>query len=627
VKSFAVAKEHAMGTHLLINVTDEQELRVCRVTDGRLESLIHERQLVNPHAVGNIYKARVANVEPSLDAAFVELDGTKNGFIHVDDVIHDKGPKARIEDVLKKGQEVLVQITKEPIRDKGACVTMYLRLAGRYLVLMSDSDKNGVSKKIDDVATRRRLKQLLGGFPIPEGFGLILRTAAAERTDEEIKIDFDFLSRVWSEIKQRADRMSGSLCLFQEEDAVLRTMRDLSGDDLEGIVIDREDVYDETRAFADVFMPELASKIQLHRDAIPLFTYYGIDERLETTYDRRVHLPSGGNIVIEQTEALVSIDVNSSKSREGKDVAATALNTNLEAAAVISEQLLLRDLGGLVIVDFIDMESRDDQRLVQLALRKELAADPARTFVAPMSKFGLVELTRQRRRPNHRLISHATCPHCRGTGQVKTADTFEIDCMRAIRIELTRKKLTRLEVVVPPSYLPAFFNHRRAELQTLEQEFDTRIVFSADAQMTYAEYRLAGQAQKRGRSRGGKPVRPSLLAPLFAERAQAAQAARDLAQRNLNELESEVGRLEQGIDEEAAAAATALNPAPAAPAPAKPPTVYEEAAVLRELLFSASPVRYVADVTSGLAKEDGGATSPARARGRSRPRRRSGRRS
>ena len=206
-----------MGTHVLINVTDEQELRVCRVTDGRFESLVHERQMVNPHAVGNIYKAKVSNVEPSLDAAFVELDGTKNGFIHIDDVIHDKGPKARIEDVLKKGQEILVQITKEPIRDKGACVTMYLRLAGRYLVLMSDSDKNGVSKKIEDAATRRRLKKLLAGFPIPEGFGLILRTAAAERTDEEIKLDFDFLSRVWSEIKQRADRMSGSLCLFRKK--------------------------------------------------------------------------------------------------------------------------------------------------------------------------------------------------------------------------------------------------------------------------------------------------------------------------------------------------------------------------------------------------------------------------
>ncbi len=300
-----------MGSHILMNVLDEQELRVGVIRDGRLEALIHERIGEGQH-LGNIYKARVANVEPSLDAAFLDLGGGgKNGFIHIDEIIHDKGRNARIEDVLKPGQELVVQITKEAIKDKGPCVST--SLPGRYLVMMHSDQARGVSKRIEDPLVRKRLKGLLDSFEAPKGFGFIVRTAAAERSEQDIKLDFLFLQQMWQQIEALRERVRAPYCLYQEADVVVRTLRDTASGDVQDIVIDHEKLYDEARAFAQVFMPELCDRIQLHRDELPLFTYYGLEDRLATIYDRKVQLPSGGTIVIEQTEALVSIDVNSAK--------------------------------------------------------------------------------------------------------------------------------------------------------------------------------------------------------------------------------------------------------------------------------------------------------------------------
>jgi ribonuclease E len=602
-----------------MNVLDEQEMRVGVIRNGRLETLIHERIGDGQH-LGNIYKARVANVEPSLDAAFLDLGSGKNGFIHIDEVVHTKGRGARIEQVLQPGQELMVQITKESIKDKGPCVSMYVSVPGRYLVMMNSEQAKGVSKRIEDPAVRKRLKALLASFEPPSGMGFIVRTASADRSESDIRLDYEFLKRLWTETEALSGRVRAPACLYQEADVVVRTLRDVASSDAQAIIIDQEKLYDEARAFAQVFMPELCDRIQLHREEQPLFTYYGLEERVDTIYDRKVQLPSGGTIVIEQTEALVSIDVNSAKNRESSDVETTALMTNLEAAIVISQQLILRDLGGLIIIDFIDMEEREHQKLIQLALRRSLSADKAKTQISPMSRFGLVEMTRQRTRPSHKLIASSECPYCVGTGSIKTAESFEIDCMRAIRQSLSNRNLSRLEVVVPSDLAVTVLNARHRELALLEERHDCRILFTADGLMKARDFRMLPTVRKGDRrERNEKPVRPSLLAPLMVEQAKAMALVKEVAAMKPEEIERE---LETGIQ----AVPVPVQPVvQAAPAVRTAATLWEDAAILRRLLFSPNspvaaqvPSAVVSRPSPDLARGNGVARVPRHSRGRRR---------
>jgi ribonuclease E len=622
-----------MGSHILMNVLDEQELRVGIIRDGRLEGLIHERLGDGQH-LGNIYKARVANVEPSLDAAFLDLGAGKNGFIHVDEIVHDKGRSKRIEDVLHAGQEIIVQITKEAIKDKGPCMSMYLSLPGRYLVMMNSDAAKGVSKRIEDPAVRKRLKNILATFEPPEGFGFIVRTAAADRSEDDIKLDYEFLKRLWAEIESLSGRARAPACLYQEADVVVRTLRDTAAADVQSIVIDQEKLYDEARAFAQVFMPELCNRIQHHRDELPLFTYYGLEERLARIYDRKVQLPSGGTIVIEQTEALVSIDVNSAKNRDSSDVETTALMTNLEAVATIAEQLVLRDLGGLIIIDFIDMENRENQRLVQLALRRALSVDKAKIQLSPMSRFGLVEMTRQRTRPSHKLVASAECPYCAGTGSIKTAETLEIDCMREIRQMLHSKSLSRLEVVVPHDLALSILNARHKELSELEERTDCRIVFTGDSLMKAREFRLVPSFRKgeRPRERGerSQPVRPSLLAPLMVEQAKAVALAKELAAMKPADLERELEAdpIHVSLQPPRPASAAVETAGPGSgPIERKTASVWDDAAMLRRLLFSPpTPVLVMAAASSNQGQAPAAELARNRSTGRVPPRHSRGRR-
>ncbi|MBA3845993.1 MAG: ribonuclease E/G, partial [Planctomycetes bacterium] len=412
------------------------------------------------------------------------------------------------------------------------------------------------------------------------------------------------LKKVWDEVDAKAKRVRAPACLYQEADVVVRTLRDLGAGELSAIVIDQERLYDEARAFAQVFMPEISNRIQLHREELPLFSYYGLEERLASLFERKVPLPSGGTIVIEQTEALVSIDVNSSRNRAAGDVETTAMMVNLEAVSTIAEQLVLRDLGGLIIIDFIDMENREHQKLVQLALRRALAGDKAKIQVSPLSRFGLVEMTRQRTRPSHKMLASAECPYCIGTGSIKTAETFEIDCMRAVRESLTSRGLSRLEVVVPHDMAIGMLNARHKELTDLEERHDCRIVFTGDSLMKAREFRLIPTARKGERQTRGareQPIRPSLLAPLMVERAKALQLARELAAMKPADLERE---LEEGeirsappvhqpvVEREGQGAAMAA-------APRGPATIFDEAIVLRRLLFSPVQPVTVADGAAG----------------------------
>lgn len=611
-----------MSTTILMNAVDEQELRVAVIKDGRLEHLNHEKTGDIQH-LGNIYRAKVANVEPSLDAAFLDLGTGKNGFIHIDEVQHDQGERARIEKVLKSGQEILVQITKEAIKDKGPCVSTYISIPGRYLVLMSATQIKGVSKRIEDQTVRKRLKGLLATFTPPEGFGFIVRTAGADRSDDEIRLDYEFLMKLWEEIDARSKRGRAPACLYQEADVVVRTLRDLAASDVDQIVIDKEALYDEGRAFAQVFLPELVGKIKLHQEPLPIFSWYGLEERLQQVSDRKVSLPSGGTIVIEQTEALVSIDVNSSRNRGAGDVETTALMTNLEAVNAIAEQLVLRDLGGLIILDLIDMDSREHQRLVQVALRRALASDKAKIQIAPLSRFGLVELTRQRTRPSHTMASSQECPYCVGTGSVKNAEAFEIDCMRAVRAAVCSRGISRLEIVVPTDLAIGLLNARHRELQELEDQYDCKVVVTGDSLMKARDHRLVPTPRKGGGGKKVDPVRPSLLASLFVEKAKAQALARELSKMKPEAIEQELAEAEirrAPPVEEADEAA----PVPAqATAPSGPPTVWDEAAVLRALLFGPNrPVRVEGTAKAApLANEGRPASIPARSsRGRRRRR-------
>ncbi len=602
-----------MGSHILMNVLDEQELRVGVIRDGRLESLLHERIGDGQH-LGNIYKAKVANVEPSLDAAFLDLGAGKNGFIHVDELIHDKPRGTRIEQILRPGDDIVVQITKESIKDKGPNMTMYLSIPGRYLVLMHSEQAKGVSKRIEDPLVRRRLKKILDSCPPPESFGFIVRTAAAERDEAEIKLDYEFLKRLWSEVEALSKSVRAPFCLYQEADVVVRTLRDVAGPDVQKIIIDQEKLYDEARAFAQVFMPELVNRIELHRDELPIFTFYGVEERLAHISDRKVQLPSGGTIVIEQTEALVSIDVNSAKNRESSDVEQTALMTNLEAVNTIAEQLVLRDLGGLIIIDFIDMEDRTHQRLVQLALRRALSTDKAKIQVTALSRFGLVEMTRQRTRPSHAMVSSVQCPHCVGTGSVKTAESIEIDCMRQLRQMLHTRSVARLEIVLPQDVAIHILNARHQEISELEQRKDCKIVFSGDPSMKAREFRLVpsfhrGQRNERsgaGSNEKRQAVRPSLLAPLMVEQAKAIQLAKELSAMKLADLERELaedpisGVIRAPVPAVAESHVEVRQIVVMQPALVRATTVYEDAVILRRLLFSPNePVTVAAAVAAG----------------------------
>jgi len=608
-----------MGSHILMNVLDEQELRVGVIRDGRLESLLHERIGDGQH-LGNIYKAKVANVEPSLDAAFLDLGAGKNGFIHVDELIHDKPRGTRIEQILRPGDDIVVQITKESIKDKGPNMTMYLSIPGRYLVLMHSEQAKGVSKRIEDPLVRRRLKKILDSCPPPESFGFIVRTAAAERDEAEIKLDYEFLKRLWSEVDALSKTVRAPFCLYQEADVVVRTLRDVAGPDVQKIIIDQEKLYDEARAFAQVFMPELVNRIELHRDELPIFTFYGVEERLAHISERKVLLPSGGTIVIEQTEALVSIDVNSAKNRESSDVEQTALMTNLEAVNTIAEQLVLRDLGGLIIIDFIDMEDRGHQRLVQLALRRALSTDKAKIQVTSLSRFGLVEMTRQRTRPSHAMVSSVQCPHCVGTGSVKTAESIEIDCMRQLRQMLHTRSVAKLEIVLPQDVAIHILNARHQEISELEQRKDCKIVFSGDPSMKAREFRLVPSFHRGARNERSNPnekrqaVRPSLLAPLMVEQAKAIQLAKELSAMKPADLERELAEdpIHGVIRAPAAVSDTPAEARPVVAAPAvvaRASTVFEDAIVLRRLLFSPNEPVAVGTVvaTGGLA---GSASSP-----------------
>ncbi|MCC8191392.1 MAG: Rne/Rng family ribonuclease [Planctomycetes bacterium] len=488
-----------------MNVFDSEQLRVAIAGPGGLEELYIERS-ANGFAHGNIYKGKVQNIEPTLQAAFVDIGGEKNGFLHASDVIppfggyddilkrrkrKEKSGSGRpaIEDMLYKGQEVLVQITREQLANKGPSLTTYISLPGRYLVLMPAVAKRGVSKKITDDKERASLKAILDRLEPPRDMGYIIRTAGMGRGQEELQNDLSCLTRLWDAIKVQAKKAKPPVALYQESDLVVRAIRDFVYDDVEEIIIDSEQGFNQAKNFLEAFMPDFTERLYLYQDNEPIFDRYGVEQSIERTFDRSVRLPSGGELVIEQTEALVAIDVNTGRFRKGDSTRETILAMNKEAAAEVARQLRLRDLGGLVMIDFIDMDGAGDRRAVEETFRNAARRDRARTTILPISQLGVMEMTRQRIRQSVKKTLYTSCPTCDGTGIRKSMDIHGLELVRKIRAFLD-DHAGGVRVRLHPDAALDLANAKRAELAAIEAERSATVVIAADPGLKFGEIQL-----------------------------------------------------------------------------------------------------------------------------------------
>ena len=472
---------------MLINVVEEEEARIAILEDDRLQEFYLERT-TREHIVGNIYKGKVLNVEPSIEAAFVEFGYRRHGFLHVSDVkpsvAHGsggkRGNKQSIRDALHPGDQILVQVTKEGIGDKGPALTTYLSLPGRYLVLMPGMSMRGVSRRISEESQRKRLRKIIKSLSVPENMGIIARTAGEDRTKQEFSRDLDYLKRLWGTIQRRADKNSAPALIYRESDQVIRVIRDVFSEDIRRIYVDSREVFDRVKNFLREVMPRHVRKVKFYEEEDPLFHHFGVEEELQKMHSRTVDLPSGGSIVLEQTEALVAIDVNSGQFKGEKNAEESAFRINKEAAREIGREVRLRDLGGLVVVDFIDMDNKDHRREVEKTLHKTLEKDKARFRMLRMSPFCIVELTRQRRRRSLRQSTYVECPTCEGTGHIKSPETTALELIRKIRTGLQLKDVDRVEVDAQPQVANYLNNTMRSRLRELEEEADKEIKIHAN---------------------------------------------------------------------------------------------------------------------------------------------------
>jgi ribonuclease E len=467
---------------MFISAADPEEFRVAIVEEGQLEEFALETT-AREHTKANIYKGVVVNIEPSLQAAFINYGGERHGFLPISEVHPDyyqekpqgKG-KARIQRVLKKGQELIVQVYKEESATKGAYLSTYISLPGRFLVMLPRQSHLGISRKIEKEDERQRLKELAQKLGLPPEMGLIVRTAGEQAKTKDLAKDLHFLLKLWEDIKQAAAKESAPCLLHRDLDLVSRTARDYFSSDIKTILVDDKEVYQQLRAFLRTAAPRQMHALKLYKDKLPIFSRYQLEDQIERIYADRVPLKSGGSIVINPTEALVSIDVNSGRCTGQRELEDTALKTNLEAAEEIARQLRLRDLGGLVVIDFIDMKEKKHQKEVEQALKQSLKRDKARVTVGHLSKFGLLELSRQRLRSAAMVSAYTECPTCHGHGRVKTVGTVGLSLLRQISSQATQTQLQEVRVQGPPEVSNYLLNQKRKDLLNLEELFGIKIV-------------------------------------------------------------------------------------------------------------------------------------------------------
>ncbi|MDP1661460.1 MAG: Rne/Rng family ribonuclease, partial [Phycisphaerales bacterium] len=499
---------------LIINYTPGEECRVAVVNNGRLDEFHSERRDQVSH-VGNIYVGKVTNVEPSIQAAFVDFGLEAGGFLHTtdvhplyfpdqdDDTTERVGKKTArrdrppIQDCLKRGQEIIVQVLKEGVGSKGPTLTSYLSIPGRYLVMMPQMDNVGVSRKVEDEETRAKMKEILDQLELPEGFGFILRTAGLDRSKSELKRDLAYLMRLQKDMERRHKAGSKPRLLYSESDLLLRCLRDMLSAETDEVVIDSDVGLQRAARFMTIFAPKSETKLLHFCGKTPIYHALGIEEQIRTMYAREVPLPSGGRLVIDEAEALVAIDVNSGKSRSAGDSEENAYHTNLEAADEICRQLRLRDLGGIVINDLIDMRASKHRREVEVKFEEILKTDRARSTVLPINDFGVMSLTRQRMRGSHESIHFHDCPMCRGRGLIQRPESVAADALRDLAALLDHDKVVKAEMVVNPKVAGELLSVRRKQLSRIEAAFGkTLMVRLSDAtpvdRVTFYAYDQAG---------------------------------------------------------------------------------------------------------------------------------------
>ncbi|MDI4637664.1 MULTISPECIES: ribonuclease E [Halomonadaceae] len=477
---------------MLINATQPEELRVALVDGQRLYDLDIESG-AREQKKANIYRGKITRVEPSLEAAFVDFGADRHGFLPLKEISREyfiKEPSGRpnIKEVLKEGQEVIVQVDKEERGNKGAALTTFISLAGRFLVLMPNNPRaGGISRRIEG-EERAQLKDAMGQLTLPDKMGVIVRTAGIGRSSEELQWDLDYLAQVWESITEEAGKRPAPFLIYRESNVIIRAMRDYLRNDIGEVLIDSPEVHEEALAFIRQVMPSYQQKIKLYADEVPLFSRFQIESQIETAYQREVKLPSGGSIVIDHTEALVSIDINSARATRGSDIEETALQTNSEAADEIARQLRLRDIGGLVVIDFIDMSPARNQREVENRMRDALKLDRARVQIGRISRFGLMEMSRQRLRPSLGETSGVVCPRCDGQGTIRDVRSLSLSVMRLLEEEAMKERSAQIRAILPVPVATYLLNEKRAVLAEIERRQGVRLLVLPNPEMDTPHY-------------------------------------------------------------------------------------------------------------------------------------------
>jgi len=479
---------------MLFNATQAEELRVAIVDGQKLVDLDIE-SAAKEQRKGNIYKAVVTRVEPSLEACFVDYGTDRHGFLPFKEIARSSlggdASRNRIQEFLKEGQELIVQVEKDERGNKGAALTNFVSLAGRYLVLMPNNPRGGgVSRRIEG-EERNELRDLLASLEVPAGMSLIGRTAGIGRSQEELQWDLNYLLQLWNAIDGAAQSQTGAFLIYQESSLVIRAIRDYFTPDIGEILIDNPPIYEQAHQFMAHVMPGNVNKVKLYADPVPLFSRFQIEHQIETAYSREVPLPSGGAIVIDHTEALVAIDVNSAQATRGADIEQTAFNTNLEAAEEVARQMRLRDLGGLIVIDFIDMESQKNQREVEDRLREALRYDRARIQIGKISRFGLMEMSRQRLQPSLGETSYVTCPRCSGTGHVRSTDSFALHLLRMIQEESMKENTGAIHIQTPVDVATFLLNEKRTDILNIEARHRVEVVLIPNIHFETPRYTLS----------------------------------------------------------------------------------------------------------------------------------------
>src|SRR5687767_8196645 len=481
---------------MLVNATQQEELRVALVDGQKLFDLSIELTS-KEQKKANVYKGKISRVEPSLEACFVDYGAARHGFLPLKEVSRDyfrgqpQGGRMNIRELVSEGQELIVQVEKEERGNKGAALTTFVSLAGRFLVLMPNNPRaGGVSRRIEG-EERDQMREVMNQLQVPEGMGAIVRTAGVGRSVEELQWDLDNLRQQWDQIALAAKDRAAPFLVFRESDAVTRSMRDYLSDDVGEVLVDDQAAFQKCAEYMQRFMPaEAQRRLKLYNDDIPLFTRFQIESQIESAYAHKVQLPSGGSIVIDYTEALVSIDINSARATRGSDIEATATNTNLEAADEIARQLRIRDIGGLIVIDFIDMESTKNQRDVEDRLRDAVKMDRARIQIGRLSRFGLLEMSRQRLRPSLGESSHLVCPRCTGIGSIRSVESMTLAILRLIGEEARKDKTASVIAQVPIEVGTYLINEKREWLRTLEDKSGIEVMIVPNPHIQTPEYSI-----------------------------------------------------------------------------------------------------------------------------------------